>query len=48
MPYKSAKQRNFFHSPGAKKAGITKSIVKKWDKESKGKSAVKTALKGLI
>jgi hypothetical protein len=37
MPYKSDAQRKFFHSPGAAKAGISKSDVKKFDKESKGK-----------
>lgn len=36
MPYKSDAQRKFFHSAGAKKAGITAKDVKKWDKESKG------------
>ena len=36
MPYRSEAQRKFFHSAGAKKAGITKADVKKWDKESKG------------
>lgn len=35
MPYVSDKQRRFFHSKGAAKAGITKADVKKWDKESK-------------
>lgn len=37
MPYKSDKQRKFFHSKGAKEAGITKKMVKHWDKASKGK-----------
>lgn len=36
MPYKSEAQRKFFHSAGAKKAGITPKDVMKWDKESKG------------
>jgi hypothetical protein len=36
MPYKSDAQRRFFHSKGAKDAGITKADVNKWDKESKG------------
>lgn len=36
MPYKSAAQRRFFHSLGAKKAGITSSDVKEWDEASKG------------
>ena len=37
MPYKSDAQRRFFHSEGAKKAGISKATVDKYDKESKGK-----------
>jgi hypothetical protein len=37
MPYKSDKQRRFFHSAGAKKAGISKSTVDEWDRASKGK-----------
>lgn len=36
MPYKSDLQRRFFHSEGAKKAGITKSEVKEFDESSKG------------
>ena len=36
MPYASDAQRRFFHSSGAKKAGITKSQVKEFDKASKG------------
>lgn len=36
MPYKSDQQRKFFHSLGAKKAGITKSEVKEFDESSKG------------
>lgn len=36
MPYKSNAQRKFFHSEGAKKAGITESEIKKYDKETKG------------
>jgi hypothetical protein len=36
MPYKSAAQRRFFHTPGAKKAGITPTITKEWDTASKG------------
>ena len=38
MPYKSEAQRAFFHTDTAKKAGITSSDVKEFDKESKGKS----------
>ncbi len=37
MPYRSLKQERFFHSPGATKAGITKSMVKEWDKATKGR-----------
>jgi hypothetical protein len=40
-PYKSAAQRKFFHSPGAKKAGITKKEVAEWDKSSKGQKVPK-------
>ena len=36
MPYVSSKQRAFFHSPGAAKAGITKKDVKHWDNASRG------------
>lgn len=38
MPYKSDSQRRFFHSPGAKKAGISASTIKEYDKASKGKN----------
>jgi hypothetical protein len=38
MPYKSDAQRKFFHSAGAKKAGITKAEVKEFDSASKGMS----------
>lgn len=37
MPYKSDAQRRFFHSPGAKKAGISENQVKEFDSASKGK-----------
>jgi hypothetical protein len=37
MPYKSDAQRRFFHSAGAKKAGISKKTVEEFDKASKGK-----------
>lgn len=36
MPYVSDAQRRFFHSPGAKKAGITSSEVSEFDSASKG------------
>jgi len=35
-PYKSDQQRKFFHTTGAKKAGIKESTVKEFDKASKG------------
>lgn len=35
--YKSNRQRRFFHSPGAKKAGITPAQVHEFDRASKGK-----------
>lgn len=41
MVYKSEQQRKFFHSPGAKKAGITAKQVKEFDKASKGKKLPK-------
>jgi len=37
MPYKSDAQRRFFHSAGAKKAGITSAQVAEFDSASKGK-----------
>jgi hypothetical protein len=37
MPYKSDAQRRFFHSPGAKKAGISKKTVEEYDNASRGK-----------
>lgn len=36
MPYKSLQQLKFFHSPGAKKAGIKPEQVKEFDQASKG------------
>lgn len=36
MPYKSERQRRFFHSAGAAKAGITTADVSHWDEASKG------------
>lgn len=35
--YKSDAQRRFFHSPGAKRAGISKKTVGEFDRASKGK-----------
>lgn len=37
MPYKSDAQRRFFHTPAAKKAGISTAMVKEYDTASKGK-----------
>lgn len=36
MPYKSDAQRRFFHSEGARKAGITPAMVAEWDEASRG------------
>ena len=36
MPYVSDAQRRFFHSSGAKKAGITPKEVSEFDSASKG------------
>jgi hypothetical protein len=41
MPYVSDKQRRFFHSPGAKKAGISSATVSEFDRASKGKKLSK-------
>ncbi len=41
MPYVSDKQRRFFHSPGAKKAGISAATVSEFDQASKGRSLSK-------
>lgn len=45
MPYKSDKQRKFFHTETAKKAGITAAEVKEFDKASKGMKLPKQAKK---
>lgn len=36
MPYSSDSQRRFFHSSGAKKAGISSETINEYDKTSKG------------
>lgn len=41
MPYKSLAQERFFHSQGAKKAGISAKTVNEFDKASKGKKLPK-------
>lgn len=40
-PYKSDKQRKFFHTQTAEDKGITPTIVKEFDKASKDKSLPK-------
>lgn len=37
MPYVSDAQRRFFHSAGAKRAGISAATVEEYDQASKGK-----------
>ena len=37
MPYVSDDQRRFFHSDGARKAGITPAMVQEYDEASRGK-----------
>lgn len=37
MPYASNAQRRFFHSKGARKAGLSPSQVAEYDQASKGK-----------
>ena len=37
MPYKSDAQRRFFHSAGAKQAGISDATVREFDNASRGK-----------
>lgn len=37
MPYKSDAQRRFFHTPTARKAGISAATVKEFDDASRGK-----------
>ena len=46
MPYSGQRQRAFFHTEAAKKAGITASEVKEFDKASKGLDLPKTAKSG--
>lgn len=45
MPYKSDKQRKFFHTATARRKGITKAMVEEYDKASKGKKLPKKAKK---
>jgi len=41
MPYKSEKQRRFFHTATARRKGITAKIVKEFDRASKGRKLKK-------
>ena len=41
MPYVSDAQRRFFHTKTARKAGITKKMVKEYDEASRGKKLPK-------
>jgi hypothetical protein len=45
MPYKSDKQRRFFHTSTARKKGITQEMVDEYDKKSKGKKLPEKAKK---
>jgi hypothetical protein len=45
MPYKSEAQRRFFHSEGARKAGITPAMVQEWDDASRGEKRPERAHK---
>ncbi len=40
MPYKSDKQRKFFHTKTAKRKGITEAMVHEFDQASKGKTLI--------
>ena len=46
MPYKSAKQRAFFHTETARKKGISPAVVNEFDQASKGVKLPKRAKKG--
>jgi hypothetical protein len=45
MPYESDAQRRFFHSAGARKAGLTAENVAEWDAASKGQRDVPERVK---
>ncbi len=45
MPYKSAAQRRFFHSKGAKRAGISAQTIREWDAASRGRNLPKRTRK---
>jgi hypothetical protein len=48
MPYRSLQQERFFHSPGAKRAGISNAQVKEWDTATKGMKLPKRVKKKKI
>jgi hypothetical protein len=45
MPYKSDKQRKFFHTKTARKKGISPEIIEEFDRASKGKKLPEKAKK---
>ena len=45
MPYKSDKQRKFFHTKTARRKGITEAMVHEFDQASKGKTYTPKAKK---
>lgn len=47
MPYKSQAQQNFFHSPGASKAGITTSDIVEADEKTRGSLPARSAKRSL-
>jgi hypothetical protein len=44
MPYKSDRQRRFFHTKTARKKGITPKMVKEYDQASRGAKLPETAV----
>lgn len=47
-PYRSTKERAFFHTPTARKKGITKAMVDEYDKASKGMKMPERAGKSMM
>lgn len=45
MPYKSERQRRFFHTRAARRQGISEEMVREWDEKSKGKKLPERANK---
>lgn len=45
MPYESLAQERFFHTPTARKKGITPAMTKEWDQASKGMKLPKKAVR---